>query len=672
MRKWIALAAVAGLLMIMACNVVDTTAPTVSIVFPASGATVNKGDIVVKAVATDNKAVTKVEFYVDGTLFGTANVSSTSDTFQQTWSDTAAQIVGQNFGLVAKAYDAAGNATSSSSITITIAGGGGGSGPTHHQGEIPANETWYPSGNPHILDGDVWTGDNVTLTIMPGCVVEVSSGTELYCGYANPGSIIAVGKADSMITFTSLSDTAAGFWKDISFEALTMSTAKMSYCNVLFAGRVADDAGAVLVHDIALPFDHNVVRKSGTNGVWTSSAGYFSSFTNNTITGCTKYAVHIDAANVPTLGAGNTLTGNTGNGIEVHGSEVKNDGTWLDQGVPYVVTGDVNVDNNATLTIAAGTTVAFDADVEFYCGYSGPGSIIAVGTAASPITFTSAGDTTAGFWRDISFEGATMSTAKLSYCNVLFAGRISDDAGAVQVHDVAVQLDHDVIRKSGTNGVWLTSDGYFSVFTNNTVTGCANYPIHIDAKHVPAIGTGNALTGNTKDAIEVDGATIAHNGTWLNEGVPYVITSDVSIGDAANNPVVTIAAGTTIVLNSQVEFYCGYNGPGGLICDGTGGQITFTSSVTSPGFWKRLSFYSSSISSQCQLKNCKLSYGGHDDYGDIYIQDCTPTVTGCDIGYSSAYGIYLDGTTYPDPAALRANNTFHDNASGDVYVPPTK
>ena len=64
--------------------------------------------------------------------------------------------------------------------------------------------------------------------------------------------------------------------------------------------------------------------------------------------------------------------------------------------------------------------------------------------------------------------------------------------------------------------------------------------------------------------------------------------------------------------------------------------------------------------------------GGHDDYGDIYIQDCTPTVTGCDIGYSSAYGIYLDGTTYPDPAALRANNTFHDNASGDVYVPPTK
>ncbi|MEO0086211.1 MAG: hypothetical protein ABIK37_06215, partial [candidate division WOR-3 bacterium] len=101
-------------------------------------------------------------------------------------------------------------------------------------------------------------------------------------------------------------------------------------------------------------------------------------------------------------------------------------------------------------------------------------------------------------------------------------------------------------------------------------------------------------------------------------------------------------------------------------------QIAFISSVepASAGDWKRLSFYSQSISSQCQLKNCKVEYAGGDDYGNIYIDNCTPTVTGCSIGHSANWGIYLDGDVYPDPAALQANNTFYNCPSGNVRVPP--
>lgn len=80
---------------------------------------------------------------------------------------------------------------------------GGGTGPTNHSGEIEQDEIWHPSGNPHILDSDVYTGDNVTLTIMPGCIVQSSADVELYSGYSNPGSIIPVGTATEPITFTS-------------------------------------------------------------------------------------------------------------------------------------------------------------------------------------------------------------------------------------------------------------------------------------------------------------------------------------------------------------------------------------------------------------------------------------------------------------------------------------
>ena len=75
MRKVLALAVVAGLLIVAACDTADTTAPIVSIVLPAGGDTLAKGSIVITAIATDNKAVAKVEFYADGSILGTDNAT---------------------------------------------------------------------------------------------------------------------------------------------------------------------------------------------------------------------------------------------------------------------------------------------------------------------------------------------------------------------------------------------------------------------------------------------------------------------------------------------------------------------------------------------------------------------------------------------------------------------
>jgi hypothetical protein len=64
-----------------------------------------------------------------------------------------------------------------------------------------------------------------------------------------------------------------------------------------------------------------------------------------------------------------------------------------------------------------------------------------------------------------------------------------------------------------------------------------------------------------------------------------------------------------------------------------------------------------------------VEYGGRGDYGNIFIENCTPELVGDSIGHSSAWGVYLDGTEYPDPDMLRANNTFYDCASGAIRVP---
>ena len=99
----------------------DSTPPSASIISPADGDSVRRGLIVVKAVATDDQIVTRVEFTFDGALQGTDSVAE-GDTFSFVWTDTVAQIPNQSHTVVATAFDAGGN-RASDSIGITVMNG---------------------------------------------------------------------------------------------------------------------------------------------------------------------------------------------------------------------------------------------------------------------------------------------------------------------------------------------------------------------------------------------------------------------------------------------------------------------------------------------------------------------------------------------------------------------
>jgi len=92
----------------------DTTAPTVSLTAPSAGATVSGASVAVSATASDNVAVTKVEFYVDSVLKST----DTAAAYSYTW-DTTAYANGAHT-IVAKAYDAANNVGTSTSVSVTV------------------------------------------------------------------------------------------------------------------------------------------------------------------------------------------------------------------------------------------------------------------------------------------------------------------------------------------------------------------------------------------------------------------------------------------------------------------------------------------------------------------------------------------------------------------------
>ncbi len=90
-------------------NAKDTTAPVVKAT--ESG---TSGTITLSATATDNVAVTKVDFYVDGVLKGTDTTSPYALTLDSTPLANGAHT------LLAKAYDAAGNVGSSGSVPFNL------------------------------------------------------------------------------------------------------------------------------------------------------------------------------------------------------------------------------------------------------------------------------------------------------------------------------------------------------------------------------------------------------------------------------------------------------------------------------------------------------------------------------------------------------------------------
>lgn len=361
-------------------------------------------------------------------------------------------------------------------------------------------------------------------------------------------------------------------------------------------------------------------------------------------------------------------------GPTYHSGNIDTNETWSPSANPHIINSDIDVGNNATLTILPGCIVKFNSGYELSAGYYTAGAIIADGTASDSILFTSnVASPAAGDWSRIGLYQYTMNTTSFSYCAFEYGGS-SSYYGMFYAEGITfVKLANSTLRYSASDGVYLYATAGLTTFTNNTVTNCAGYPLHINAEYARTIGSGNTLTGNTVDAIEVTSGTVHTSGTWINAGVPYVIESSVEIGDNATSPVLTIAPGNTIKFQPDAYIDVGYYESGGLVADGSSGRIRFTSNVASPspGDFVDIGFYNLAIDASCRLIDCTIEYGG--DYtgatdGNIYIEDALPTIDSDSIGNSIAWGIYMwSGGAYPDPDTLLAHNTFYNNAAGNVW-----
>lgn len=196
-------------------------------------------------------------------------------------------------------------------------------------------------------------------------------------------------------------------------------------------------------------------------------------------------------------------------------------------GSPYLVTSRLTVPAGASLTIDAGVQMKFQDRVQMFVN----GSLVANGTAAAPIVFTSSTGTTSGRWAGIGVQpggAATFAHVKVSAAGLAggfpIVGQLPRSA-ALFCYRGSLSVANSEISASGGDGVYYLNDmspgqsigvNNCSLFTiagdgvhleaiepddslsvdGNTVSGCGSFPFRIPASAMGKIGAANAMSGN--------------------------------------------------------------------------------------------------------------------------------------------------------------------------------
>lgn len=249
------------------------------------------------------------------------------------------------------------------------------------RGAVEDSARWQNPGAPYVVVGEVDVdGKNGRATL------ELQAGTELRCkdaeidvGYNSNATLVVSGTPDRPVVFTTAEDRTPGAWHGV--QVYGHGEARIAGAVFSYGGGAAD-RGAVFL-------DHGTASITGTTfqgnlrAVNVGTGSTLKTFDHNTVSAGSGAALTIAADQVGALGAGNTFDKEAR--IEVLGGEIQSSVTWTPQTVPYEITGEISVNQRATLTLAPGIDLAFAAEQQLSIGYSSDATLKAIGTADRPI-----------------------------------------------------------------------------------------------------------------------------------------------------------------------------------------------------------------------------------------------------------------------------------------------
>ena len=220
-------------------------------------------------------------------------------------------------------------------------------------------------------------------------------------------------------------------------------------------------------------------------------------------------------------------------------SNITTNTEWTVAGSPYVIMNAIAVSSGVTLTVDPGVVVQFvtgDNHLDVH------GTLMAVGTSASPISFTSASATpAAGNWGYVSFT-AGASASQLSYVTFQYGGYYW--GAMVFVQGSSPTFDHVTIANSSSIGLDMNTQGGAPTITYSTIADNGSHGFYSSSG---AGGTVDHTTfsGNLGWGIYLSNAPLAvrncafvanTSGGLYNATPATFINANLSYWGAANGP----------------------------------------------------------------------------------------------------------------------------------------
>ncbi|MFT3841654.1 MAG: hypothetical protein QM723_31990 [Myxococcaceae bacterium] len=320
-----------------------------------------------------------------------------------------------------------------------------------HGSDVATDTTWTAADSPHLITTSIKVASAARLTIEPCATVQLAAGAHLEVD----GKLVAEGTTAKPITFDA-KDSTMPWGYLVAYAPGTISLANATVKNG--GGDDTNSYGAIEargdqsapVQEVLKLVNVTVVNSAAYGVSLRAGAGFTADSTGLEIRGSQKAGMRINprlASNIPTGNYSNNGQGVIVVETEVGGEVRLEDVTFHDRGVPYQIGGDQTVGTFAvgggsaatkhTLTLEAGVKFAFikagAAALTVDTGSTSAaanGVLIAQGTAAKPVVFTSAAAVpAAGDWQGIQFGNKPDAADKLDHVEVHFAGGHSQANG---------------------------------------------------------------------------------------------------------------------------------------------------------------------------------------------------------------------------------------------------
>jgi len=344
---------------------------------------------------------------------------------------------------------------------------------------------------------------------------------------------------------------------------------------------------------------------------------------------------------------------------------------------PHDMTRSVLVNEGVTLTLEPGVTIS----IADGAGLRINGCLIAQGTEANPITFTSATGMTAGLWNGINFtDTATDATfddggnyvcgSILQYCTIKYGGG-SGAYGLVQIDQSNPFIDNCIIQYSETSGIFAMNASSLKIY-NSTISNNNGAPFDNNGSYLSSLENGGGIY-TYGGSVTISDCTITDNATGGYDGVSYGGGIYCDSNSTLTNCTITDNYSRVGTNSYGGGIYCGSNS--------TLTNCTITDNFSSSGGGSSgggIYCGDNSMLTNCtiinnyvsRISNDVNSYGGGlYCNGSVALTDCTITGNSSSVDDNSyGGGIYcVSNTTLANCTITHNSSTGYNSYGGGIY-----